>query len=88
MATKIRLMRLGRKKKPFYRVVVADSRTKRDGKYITKIGHYDPLLQNDELSSLVFDTELYEEWVNKGAIPTETAEKLYKRAKEKSMPKE
>ncbi len=82
MATKIRLMKLGRKKKPFFRIVVADSRTKRDGKYIIKIGHYDPLLSDDNKDRLVFDVKLYEEWIAKGAKPTETAEKLYIRAKD------
>lgn len=81
MATKIRLMRLGRKKRPFYRIVVADARTKRDGKYINKIGHYDPLLSKEEPNALVFDTKLYEDWISKGAIPTETAVRLYKLAK-------
>lgn len=84
MATKIRLMRLGRKKKPFFRIVVADSKTKRDGKYIAKIGHYDPLLCDDQPNRLVFDCKLYEEWLAKGAIPTETAENLYNKAKKET----
>lgn len=88
MATKIRLMRLGRKKRPFYRIVVADSRTKRDGKYITKIGHYDPLIPDEQGNGLVFDVNLYEEWLSKGAIPTETAQKLYKKAKTTTEPGE
>lgn len=73
MAVKIRLTRLGNKKAPFYRVVVADSRAARDGKYIEKIGTYNPLVDPAEIK---IDAELAKKWLNNGAQPTETAKVL------------
>ena len=73
MATKIRLMRMGRKKRPFYRVVVADSRTRRDGAFIEVIGTYNPLPNETELK---IDEEKALKWLSVGAIPTDTAKSL------------
>ena len=72
---KIRLKRMGAHKKPFYRVVVADSRTQRDGRFIEEIGYYNPLKDPAEI-------KIYEEaakkWLGAGAQPTETVKKLFK----------
>ena len=70
MATKIRLQRHGKKGKPFYHIVIADSRAKRDGRFIQKIGIYNPNI-NPASITLDFDSAL--EWLQKGAIPTDTA---------------
>ncbi len=77
MAVKMRLKRLGYKKHPIYRVVVADSRTQRDGGVIEQIGTYDP---NQEPSLLNIDAELAKKWLGNGAQPTETVAKLLKQA--------
>lgn len=73
MAVKIRLTRLGNKKAPFYRVVVADARTARDGKAIDKIGTYNPLTEPAEIK---IDAEKAKKWLGQGAQPTETARVL------------
>ncbi len=70
MAVKIRLTRMGDKKSPFYRVVVADSRKARDGAYIEKLGTYNPLTNPAEIN---LDAELTKKWLANGAQPTETA---------------
>ena len=77
MAVKMRLKRLGYKKHPIYRVVVADARTQRDGGVIDQIGTYDP---NQEPSVINIDAELAKKWLNNGAQPTETVAKLLKQA--------
>lgn len=77
MAVKIRLTRLGDKKSPFYRVVVADSRTSRDGKVIDKIGTYDPKTDPAEVK---IDVEKAKDWLVKGAQPTETAKTILVKA--------
>ena len=77
MAVKIRLRRIGYKKHPIYRVVVADSRTARDGKVIDEIGSYDP---NQEPSMFKVDEEAAKKWLANGAQPTETVAKLLKNA--------
>ena len=77
MAVKIRLKRLGQKKAPFYRIVVADSRAPRDGKFIEEIGTYDP---NVEPSTVKVDEEAAKKWIANGAQPTETVGKLFKKA--------
>ena len=77
MAVKIRLRRIGYKKHPIYRDVVADSRTARDGKVIDEIGQYDP---NQEPSMFKVDEEAAKKWLASGAQPTETVEKLFKKA--------
>ena len=73
MAVKMRLMRMGKKKQPVYRVVVVDGRSPRDGRYIEQIGRYDP---RQEPSLIEIDNEKATAWLGKGAQPTETVEKL------------
>lgn len=77
MATRIRLRRMGAKKKPFYRVVVADSRAPRDGRFIEEIGSYDPLKNPAETK---FDEEKVVKWLKSGAQPSETVRALLKKA--------
>ncbi len=77
---KIRLRRMGAKKAPFYRVVVADSRYPRDGRFIEEIGYYDP---TKEPSVVSIDKEKADKWIANGAQPTETVKKLLKIAAEK-----
>ena len=77
MAVKIRLKRLGKKKAPCYRIVVADERSPRDGKNIDEIGTYDP---NQDPSVFKFDEEKAKKWLANGAKPTETVGKLLKEA--------
>ena len=77
MAIKIRLTRLGDKKSPFYRVVVADARVARDGQYIEQIGTYNPLTSPAEVK---INTELAQKWLKNGAQPTETAKAILQRA--------
>jgi small subunit ribosomal protein S16 len=74
---KIRLQRVGKKKKPAYRVVVAESRAPRDGAFIEIIGHYDPLT---DPATVVIDAEKALKWLGQGAKPTETVAGLFKRA--------
>ena len=71
---KIRLKRMGAHKKPFYRVVVADSRTQRDGRFIEEIGYYNPLKDPAEIK---IDEEAAKKWLGTGAQPTETVKKLF-----------
>lgn len=73
MAVKIRLTRLGDKKTPFYRVVVADSKNPRDGKYIDLLGTYNPLTNPAEIK---IDNEKAQKWLKNGALPTETAKTI------------
>jgi small subunit ribosomal protein S16 len=73
VATRIRLARGGKKHRPFYRIVVADSRAPRDGKFIERIGSYDPLLQENKVS---LDVERATHWLNVGALPSERVSKL------------
>ncbi len=75
MATKIRLKRMGSKKKPFYRVVVADSRFPRDGRFIEEIGYYNP---NVDPAIVEIDSEKAEKWLNTGAKPSDTVKSLFK----------
>ena len=74
---KIRLKRMGQKKAPFYRVVVADQRSPRDGRFIDEIGTYDP---NLEPSAIKVDEEAAKKWLNNGAQPTEVVGKIFKAA--------
>ena len=76
MAVKIRLRRMGAKKAPFYRLVVADSRYPRDGRFIEEIGYYDP---TKEPSVLKVDDEKAKSWIAKGAQPTDTVKTLLKK---------
>ncbi len=77
MAVKMRLRRMGQKKAPFYRVVVADSRSPRDGKFIEEVGYYDP---NEDPSVIKFNEEAAKKWLATGAQPTERVAKLLKLA--------
>ena len=76
MAVKIRLKRIGAKKAPFYRVVVADERSPRDGKFIEEIGYYNPLTNPVDIK---INAEKAEKWLNNGAQPTETVRTLLKK---------
>ena len=80
MAVKIRLSRIGKKNAPFYRIVAIDSRKKRDGKYIEDLGTYNPL--TGELIQL--HQARVDEWLKKGAIPSETVERLHRLAKQRA----
>ena len=75
MAVKIRLRRMGQKKAPFYRIIVADSRSPRDGRFIDEIGTYDP---STEPSAFKVDEEAAKKWLANGAQPTEVVSKLFK----------
>ena len=77
MAVKIRLKRMGAKKAPFYRVVVADSRSPRDGRFIEVLGTYNPLTTPAEVK---LDEEKAMKWLNNGAIPTDTVKNLFSKA--------
>ena len=77
MAVKIRLRRMGQKKAPFYRIVVADSRSPRDGRFIEEIGYYDP---TKEPSDIRVDAEAAKKWLATGAQPTQTVERIFKTA--------
>ena len=78
MSLKIRLSRGGAKKRPFYRIVVADVRMPRDGRFVEKIGTFDPVKAKDDASRLVLDQEKAKSWLAKGAQPTESVAKLLK----------
>ena len=77
MSVKIRLKRMGMKKKPFYRVVVADIRSPRDGRFIQEIGYYDPMT---EPSTIKIDAEAAKKWLADGAQPTDTVRTLLKKS--------
>ena len=77
MAVKIRLKRLGSKKNPLYRVVVADERSPRDGRFIEEIGYYNPLTDPVDIK---IDAEKATKWLNNGAQPTETVRSLLKKS--------
>ena len=76
MALKIRLARGGSKKRPYYRVVIADSRAPRDGRFIEKVGTYNPLLPKDSEARVTLDIEKIKEWMAKGARPTDRVERF------------
>jgi small subunit ribosomal protein S16 len=76
LAVKFRLTRYGSKKKPFYRIIVADSRSPRDGRFIEKVGTYDPLKDPAQIS---LDKEKIKAWYSKGARPTKTVADLFKK---------
>lgn len=77
MAVKMRLRRIGKKKAPFYRVIVADSRDSRDGDFIEEIGYYNPLVDPAEVK---IDAEKAEAWLKNGAQPTDTVKALLKKS--------
>ncbi len=76
MAVKLRLKRMGTRKKPFYRIVAADSRSPRDGKFIELIGTYDPIKEQAEI---VVNEEVAIKWLQNGAIPTDTVRDLFRK---------
>lgn len=76
MAVRIRLSRGGSKKRPFYRIVAADQRAPRDGRFIERLGSYNPMLPKDHADRLVVDAEKVKSWLSKGAQPTERLQKL------------
>lgn len=80
MAIKIRLARGGSKKRPFYRIVAADSRMPRDGRFIEKLGTYNPLLPKDSEDRVKMDVEKIEAWIAKGAQPTERVTRMLEAA--------
>ena len=77
MAVKMRLTRMGAKKAPFYRVIVADSRSPRDGRFIEEIGYYNPMTNPAEIK---IDAEKAKKWIGNGAQPTETVKSLLKKS--------
>ena len=77
MAVVLRMTRRGTKKKPFYRIVAADSRSPRDGKFLEMLGTYDPLKSENNIK---IDAEKVTSWINKGAQPSETVASLLKKA--------
>ena len=77
MAVRIRLSRGGSKKRPFYKIVAADQRAPRDGRFIEKLGAYNPMLPQDHAERLVLDTEKVSAWLAKGAQPTERLQKMF-----------
>ncbi|MBD3664658.1 30S ribosomal protein S16 [Sulfitobacter aestuariivivens] len=85
MAMKIRLARGGSKKRPFYRIVAADSRMPRDGRFIEKLGTYNPLLPKDSEDRVKMDVEKIQEWISKGAQPTDRVARMLEAAG--AMPK-
>jgi small subunit ribosomal protein S16 len=87
MALSIRLTRGGAKKRPFYRIVVADSRSPRDGRFIEKIGHYDPMVAKDHPQRVVIDTERAKHWISVGAQPSDRVARFFGAADIIPMPK-
>lgn len=75
MAVKIRMRRMGKKKNPFYRIIVADSRSPRDGRFIEKLGYYNPV---SEPKAFKVDPEKCLKWIGNGAKPTDTVDRLFK----------
>ena len=76
LAVKIRMKRMGSKKKPFYRIIVADARSPRDGRFIEMLGYYDPMT---EPANIKVDEDKLYKWLDKGAIPTDSAANVFKR---------
>ena len=70
MALKIRLARGGAKKRPFYRIIIANDRSPRDGRYIEKVGTYNPMLSNSDVTRIVLEQDRIKHWLSKGAKPT------------------
>ncbi|UAK25257.1 30S ribosomal protein S16 [Sphingomonas nostoxanthinifaciens] len=77
MAVSIRLSRGGAKKRPYYRIVVADARSPRDGSFIEKIGTYNPLLGKDDEKRVILDTERAKHWLSNGAQPTDRVARFF-----------
>lgn len=90
MAVKLRLMRMGRRHRPFFRINAVEARTPRDGRILEKLGHYDPI-EKDPAKQVVLNRERVEYWLNKGAVPSDTVSQIlldaglkHKYAEEKS----
>ena len=77
MAVKMRLTRIGKKKTPFYRVVIADARAPRDGRFVEEIGYYNPLTEPAEIK---IDADKAKQWIKNGAQPTDTVKALLKKS--------
>ncbi|QNE31104.1 30S ribosomal protein S16 [Sphingomonas sp. NBWT7] len=86
MALSIRLSRGGSKKRPYYRIVVADARSPRDGKFIEKIGNYNPLLAKDDAQRIVLDSDRAKHWLGVGAQPTDRVARFLDLAGVKERP--
>jgi small subunit ribosomal protein S16 len=86
MAVKIRLARAGAKKRPFYRIVVADERAPRDGRFIEKVGTYNPLLPSDSGERVKLDLERIQHWLSEGAQPTDRVLRFLDQAGVRSRP--
>ena len=76
MSLKIRMSRAGAKKRPFYRIVIADSRMARDGRFIERVGTYDPMLTRDNPNRVKLDVERLKHWLSKGALPSERVQRF------------
>jgi small subunit ribosomal protein S16 len=87
MSLKIRLARGGAKKRPFYRIVVAESRFARDGKFVERIGSYNPMLEKDHADRVVLDAERAKYWLSKGALPSERVQHFFHKAGLMEAPK-
>ena len=87
MSLSIRLTRGGAKKRPFYRIVVADSRSPRDGRFIEKLGHYDPMAEKGDVKRLVMDIERIKHWLSVGAQPSDRVARFFGAADIIPMPK-
>lgn len=84
MSVKIRLARRGAKKRPYYNIVVANSRSPRDGRFIEIIGKYNPLLTHEDENRITINTEKASYWLSKGAQPTERVQKFFDKLKVKA----
>ena len=81
MAVKIRLTRMGTKKKPFYRIIVINASSPREGRAIEYVGHYNPMLNHTNVNRIFIKQDRVDYWINNGAQPTEIVQKLLKRLK-------
>ena len=88
MALRIRLARGGAKKRPYYRIVVADQARSRDGRFIERIGAYNPMLPKDDPNRVKFDEERAKHWIGVGAKPSERVQKFFANAGRALLPKE
>jgi small subunit ribosomal protein S16 len=86
MGLKIRLARAGAKKRPYYRIVVADSRSPRDGRFIEAVGSYNPMLPSDHADRVRLKADRIREWLSRGALPTERVAKFLGKAGLAPMP--
>ena len=87
MSLKIRLARAGAKKRPFYRIVIADSRSPRDGRFIERLGYFNPLLPKDKAERLKLDLDKVKAWMAKGALPTDRVLRFLDQAGVMARPK-